>query len=240
MNRLHEACVAIFGVGCIGSCVAHLLVQNGIPALDLIDPSKIVLTRSGCYKTSGASDAMKFRTHAEMQNLRRINPAVAIREYNLPITEDYLGRLSSGEWDYIIDLLEDEKVTQLLLACADRNKISFISGLNMKNRLDASKIRITFADKVSEQFFPSEPYKIFANRRSEKVKLAYSEEIPEFSGHIPADPSCSDCACPPFVALTCPKRRQVNTPCSSFVSAMAGLLISREVLLDLADAKDSD
>ena len=47
IERLQNACVAVFGIGGVGGYVCEALVRSGVGAFDLIDDDKVCLNMRG-------------------------------------------------------------------------------------------------------------------------------------------------------------------------------------------------
>lgn len=239
MDRREQARIAIFGMGCIGSYTAQLLAKNGVGTLTLADSTMVSLTKKGCYRTSGEPDSMRLRAVTEARRLKRLCPDIHIRSVSRPVTPDSLQLILPGSWDYIIDLLGRPESTLSLAAYARKNQIPLIICLSIQKCCDPARLKLSPIGQTPKTLLPPGLCELFEDSPSSLCRLAYSEEMAGSPQSLRKDNGCSGCACPPSTAMTCPKRRLPDTACSSYVSAMAGMLISEEILLSLTHRKGS-
>ncbi len=237
VNKLRSAKVAVFGAGCIGGYTAEILAKNGIGALELIDGSKVGLSKNGCFKTNGISDVQMFRVELEKQRLIRMYPDTKVKTTCSSFSVENISRFDFAGYDYIIDTLAEAEKKLALAVCAERYQLPLISCLDTGNRSNPTQIRLAAAGQVPDSFVPGW-MGLLCGRGPEKWKVLYSAERLQFSGRYAMGRSCMDCACPPDTAFVCRQRRIAKNCCNVYVSAMAGMLAGEEILMHLTQKED--
>ncbi len=106
MNRLKDSCVAVFGVGGVGSFASEALVRSGLGKIilidyDIIDISNLNRQIHATTKTVGLPkvDVMKER-------LLDINPDLDIIVFKEKYNEETRHKLLSTDYDYVIDAID--------------------------------------------------------------------------------------------------------------------------------------
>ncbi|QDT42560.1 Sulfur carrier protein ThiS adenylyltransferase [Gimesia alba] len=78
IQQLKKSCVALFGVGSIGSAIAKSLVRAGVENILLIDPDRLSLTNVFRHECS-MLDVGRYKVTALAQSLLQINPQLSLK-----------------------------------------------------------------------------------------------------------------------------------------------------------------
>ncbi len=218
LNRLHNARVAVFGIGGVGGYVCEALVRSGVGHFDLID--KDTVSASNLNRQIIATDKSIGRQKTEVMRERMldINPDADIRVFNcffLPETSD---SFSFGEYDYVVDAVDTVTAKIELILCAQRAGVPVISSMGTGNKLDPSRLRA--ADIYETRVCPLARImrRELKKRGVEKLKVVYSDEEPMT----------------PSQRISSPDAVRKDVPGSmAFVPAAAGLLMASEIVKDL-------
>lgn len=238
-NRLRNAKIAIFGLGCIGSYTGEILAKNGAGVLELIDAGKVGLSRDGCYKTAKGSGTFQFRVELEQHRLRRLYPDTEVKVRPVWFTEETKGQFDFSTYDYVLDALDGLETKTLLAACAIKNQVPLVSCLDIKNCFNPAEIRLMPVCEAPEAFVPASWRALCeTNGITGNWKVVCSSEYEKSAFKMQTAIPCLDCACPSSVALVCEKRRVEKSSCNVFVSAMAGMLAGEEILMYLTHRED--
>lgn len=98
---VRDQCVAVVGVGGLGSAIAENLVHSGFHHLHLIDHDRIETTNLNRIVGAYAVDAEQGRLKVEVvaDHLRRINPMARIETHPWPIEDErLLPVLAASDW----------------------------------------------------------------------------------------------------------------------------------------------
>lgn len=157
-NKLKKSCVAICGLGGLGSNIAVMLARIGVGRLvlidfDVVEPSN--LNRQSYF----ISDLGKLKTEALSAQIAQINPFIATQTHNLRITQENLPTLFK-DCDIVCEAF-DSAVAKAMIAqnfhahfpqtpliCA-----SGLAGYGQSNAIKTQKIAQNFyvcGDLVSE------------------------------------------------------------------------------------------
>ena len=130
-DRVHQARVAVFGVGGVGGYVCEALVRSGIAIIAL-------------HSTIGQDkvDAMAAR-------LKDINPHVRVncrKMFYLPTNAD---EIDLSVYDFVVDAVDTVAAKLELARRCEQGGIRFISAMGAGNKLDPSCLRIADITKTS-------------------------------------------------------------------------------------------
>ncbi len=87
-----EACVAVCGLGGLGSAVATLLARCGIGKLLLIDFDRVEISNIHRQQYKLSQRGM-FKTDALFENLKEINPFITVEKHNARLIESNAAQL---------------------------------------------------------------------------------------------------------------------------------------------------
>lgn len=215
MDKLKNSCVAVFGVGGVGSFACEALVRSGLGKIilvdyDIIDISNLNRQIHATTKTVGLPkvDVMKER-------LLDINPELDIVVFNEKYNSDTRHKLISTDYDYVIDAIDMVTSKLDLIETCKKIGIPIISSMGAGNKLDPTAFAV--GDIYSTHTCPLA--KVMRHelkkRNIESLKVVWSREKPM------------------KVNLQKEDRRKAIPGSVSFVPSVAGLIIASEVIKDL-------
>ena len=215
MQKLAGSCVAVFGIGGVGSYAAESLARSGIGKLVLIDYDIIDVTNinrqvHATSKTIGMSkvDAMKNR-------LIEINPNIEIVSYNLKYTYYTSDRFCFEDYDYVIDAVDMVSSKIELVKNAKKMGIPIISSMGAGNKLNPAEFLVS--DIYKTKICP-----LARVMRHELRKIGISDLKVVYSQEEPIKTSLMDRS-----------NKKLIPGSVSFVPPVVGLIISSEVVKDL-------
>ena len=182
VDALHNASVAVFGLGGVGGSCMEALVRGGIGALALVDGDAVQPSNLNRQAIAFTSTVGKRKTDVAAAMARDINPVVRIASYPefvLPervpsLLDDIAAQL--GAVDFIVDAV-DTVATKLALAeAAERAGISFVSSMGAANKTDPTAF--AFADIYETSACPlcRAVRKEARKRGIAKMRVLYSAE----------------------------------------------------------------
>lgn len=230
MHRLHNAHIAIFGIGGVGSFVAEGLARSGVGKLTLIDSDTISLTNLNRQIHALESTIGMKKVQAMRSRILEINPEAQVEI----IDELYLPEKSelflSNNHDYIVDAVDDMVAKVDLAIKATAANIPIISSMGTGKKIDPSKLQL--ADIYNTHTCPlaKRMRKAMKEARVKRLKVLFSTEVPREQFPINFIENASKEASP---AST----RKQPLGSVSFVPPVAGLMIASEVIRDLCELK---
>ena len=223
MERLAAAHVAVFGLGGVGSWAAEALARAGVGALTLIDHDEVGVTNLNRQIQALWSTQGQPKAEAMAARVRDINPDCkvypVVSKYEPANREDFF----SVRYDYIVDAIDMVSSKLDLIQTAIERGIPILSALGTGNKLDPTQLRVTDISKTEGC-----PLARVVRRELRARGILHHRVV--FSPESPLTPA--DCGeAPP------PGRRSIpgSVP---WVPAAAGLLLAREVVLDLLSRPD--
>lgn len=215
MKALGESCVAVFGVGGVGSYVVEALARSGIGHLVLIDPDTVSTSNINRQLPALISTVGRYKADVMAERIKDINPAAkveVIKEFYLPETAH---RFFIAPYDYIVDAVDTVAAKIDLAVQAQARNIPIIASMGAGNKLDPTRFEVADIYKTTVCPLARALRHKLKKAGVKKLKVVYSKEEP-----VPTV-TASDNGHP--------------TPGSvSFVPSVAGLIIAGEVVKFLA------
>lgn len=226
LERLSRCCVAVFGVGGVGSHAIEALGRSGIGKLALVDNDTVALTNINRQSIALHSTLGRFKTQVMKEKLADINPnarVMALEQFVLPenlesVFEEIYRQL--GTVDYILDAIDTVTAKLALVEYARLHNIPIISSMGTGNKLHPELFSISDISKTSVCPLCRIMRKELKNRGIHHLTVCWSPEKP---------------LVPAFTEEDTKSRR--TTPGSiSFVPPAAGLMIAGEIVRQLSKA----
>ncbi|WAM34982.1 tRNA threonylcarbamoyladenosine dehydratase [Caldicellulosiruptor morganii] len=218
-ERLSRVCIAVCGLGGVGSFAFEALVRCGIQNFVIIDRDNVSVSNLNRQLIATMSNIGKSKVDVSCNRALDINPFVNVVKVKEEITPDNVEKLFGDiKVDYIVDAIDDVPAKIALIKFATSRGIGIISSMGMGNRLNPTLLRI--ADIYSTRNCPlaKKIRNILRKEGIAKLKVVYSEEKPIKPDHR-------------FLKEETQKR---HVPGSiSFVPPVAGFLMAYEVVKDI-------
>ena len=221
MDILARSRVAVFGLGGVGGYAAEALARSGIGALDLIDHDTVSPTNINRQLFALHSTLGQPKAEAARARLLDINPNLQCRAIQSFYGPDTAADFDFTQYDYIVDAIDTVSAKLALIAQAKAAGTPILCCLGTGNKLDPSRFQITDISKTSVCPLARVMRKECAKRGFRDVKVLFSTEEP-------LNPGLPD-------TEELPQGRRSLPGSISFVPPAAGLLIARQVILDLTN-----
>ena len=212
--KLHNAKVAIFGIGGVGSFAVEGLVRAGVENFILVDDDIISLTNLNRQIIATTKTIGMSKVEVARDRILEINPNANIeiyKEFFMPDSKEIIDSSIS----YIIDAVDTVTAKIELVIRADKLNIPIISCMGTGNKLDPTKFEIVDIYKTSVCPLAKVMRKELKARGINSLKVVYSKEEPIKLNEIY-------------------KKEGRQVPGSiSFVPSVAGLIIVGEVIKDI-------
>ena len=144
-DRVHQARVAVFGVGGVGGYVCEALVRSGIAEIDLFDRDDVSISNLNRQIIALHSTIGQDKVDAMAARLKDINPHVRVncrKMFYLPTNAD---EIDLSVYDFVVDAVDTVTAKIKIIMRAKAADVPVISCIGAGNKLDASAFQV--ADK---------------------------------------------------------------------------------------------
>lgn len=179
VERLARSCVAVFGVGGVGSSCAEALVRGGVGTLVFVDRDVVEPSNVNRQAIAFASTVGRPKVDVMAAMARDINPDVRVFCHEGFVLDDVDAVLAGmPRPDYIVDAVDTVKAKLSLAQYAQREGIPIVASMGGANKLDPTRLR--FADLYETQNCPlSRAVRKQARTAGiERLTVLYSDEPP--------------------------------------------------------------
>lgn len=220
MERLKGARVALFGVGGVGGNAAETLARSGVGAIDLIDPDEISMTNINRQLAATTETVGRSKAEVMAERIRAINPECEARAVKMFYLPENAGEIDLAAYDYVLDAIDTVTAKlHIIKRCYDGG-IPVISCMGTGNKLDPSKLKVC-------DIYKTEGCPLARIMRRELRKLGVGTLKVVCSTESPRKPS------EPIKDGNPEAGRRDIPGSTAFVPPVAGIMMAREVVMDL-------
>lgn len=233
LDRLKQSCVAVFGIGGVGSYTVEGLVRAGVGSLILVDDDRICLTNINRQLHATRKTIGKFKAEVMRDRAIEINPKSNVEAAKIFYSKECADSFFEGrKIDYIVDAIDTVSAKLDLVEQAKKRGIPIISCMGAGNKLDPTQFEITDIYKTTVCPLAKVMRHELRQRGIDSLKVLYSKEEAIKPVETEATSCKFHCVCPEGTKRKCTDRRQVPGSIS-FVPSVAGLIIAGETVKDL-------
>lgn len=222
IEKLHNAHVAVFGVGGVGGYVVEALVRSGVGKIDIFDNDTVSLTNLNRQIIATHDTIGRYKVDVMKERALSINPEIEVNAYNCFYMPENADEYDLVKYSYIVDAIDTVTAKIELIVRADRAGVPIISSMGAGNKLDPSRFEVEDIYKTSVCPLARTMRRELKQRGIKKLKVVYSKEEPI----KPVDLSDAEEA---------PTGRRAVPGSIAFVPAAAGLVAAGEVIRDLSE-----
>lgn len=194
IDRLHQATVAIIGLGGVGAYAAEMVARAGVGRMIILDSDRVSLTNKNRQLLATDPNLDRLKTEVMAERLRSINPALEIDARTEFLTEEnvasVLGDLTAlpRESFFLVDAIDTLAPKIALIQFCVENQLPLVSSMGAGAKRDATQIRLTDLSKSRNC-----PLAYMLRKRLRKVgiskgfQVVYSEELPERDAIVPTE-----------------------------------------------------
>ncbi len=222
LEKLHNAKVAIFGIGGVGSFVVEALARAGIGNFILIDNDTVSITNLNRQLIATKKTLGKYKVDVMKERILEINPEAKVTIYKEFYMPDSNSNIIDKTIDYVVDAIDTITAKISLVMECNKLNIPIISSMGTGNKLKPEMFEIDDIYNTSVCPLAKVMRKELKAREIKKLKVLYSKEEPIKPNQellqqmIDKDDT----------------KKQVPGSIS-FVPSCAGLIIASEVVKDL-------
>ena len=150
MEQLHNATVALFGVGGVGGYCAEALARAGIGTIHLYDDDTISLSNLNRQLVALHSTLGSGKAETMVARIQDINPhcrAVAHPMFYLPQNAD---EVDLSQYNYVADCIDTVTAKLELISRCKQLGVNIISALGTGNRTDPTAVICTDISKTRD------------------------------------------------------------------------------------------
>lgn len=213
LAKLNTQRVAIFGLGGVGGQVAETLSRSGIGNFTLVDKDIIDTTNINRQIIALHSTLYAKKVDICAERIQDINPNTQIEKLYVEFNENTI--LDFSQFDYVVDAVDDLNAKFEIIKRAKLEGIPVISAMGAGNKLDITALKVADIEKTNTC-----PLARIMRERLKKagisgIKCVFSTEKP-----------------------ICIDSKTISS--NAFVPAVMGIMIAREVVLDLINYKGNE
>ncbi len=219
MEKLHNARVAVFGLGGVGGYVVEALARSGVGALELIDHDTVSLTNINRQIFATHSTVGMDKAEVAKARVLDIYPNIDVVARKTFFGPDTASEFDFSQYSYVVDAIDTVTGKLALVTAAQNAGVPIISSMGTGNKLDPTKFQIADISKTSVCPLARIMRKECAKRGIKHLKVLFSTEDPL----SPANDTSEEL----------PEGRRSLPGSVAFVPSVAGLIIAGEVIKDL-------
>ena len=148
-DRVHQARVAVFGVGGVGGYVCEALVRSGIAEIDLFDRDDVSISNLNRQIIALHSTIGQDKVDAMAARLKDINPDVRVncrKMFYLPTNAD---EIDLSVYDFVVDAVDTIAAKLELARRCEQGGIRFISAMGAGNNINIAANQVTDSSSQS-------------------------------------------------------------------------------------------
>lgn len=217
-KKLSEKKVAVIGLGGVGGHVVEALARGGVESFILVDGDKVSVSNLNRQIIALNSTIGRAKTDVMKERILDINPTATVESKELFYLPENGKEIDLESCDYVVDCIDTMKAKIDIATRCFFSSIPEISAMGAGNKLDPTKFEIV--DLYSTSVCPVA--KVMRRELKKKgvtrLKVAYSKEEPIKTGECTFENG---------------RRIRPTTGSLPYVPSVMGLLIAREVIIDL-------
>ena len=208
IEKLKKLNIIIIGIGGVGGYTLESIIRSGVENITIVDGDIIEKSNINRQLIVTKENINKPKVEEWKKRINEINPDVKLKTINKFVNINDLKQILD-KYDYIVDACDDVKLKIDLIEYATKNNIKIISSMGTANKMDATKLNITTLDKTEYDPLAKVIRKELRKKGvSLNIKVVSSNEKPK-------------------------NKNGLGT--NSYLPAVAGLLITNEVINQVCD-----
>ncbi|MBP3603502.1 MAG: tRNA threonylcarbamoyladenosine dehydratase [Lachnospiraceae bacterium] len=225
MEKLHNAHVAVFGIGGVGGYVTEALARSGVGTFTLVDNDKVARSNINRQIIATNETVGRDKVSVMRERILAINPAAKVNTYTCFYLPGNASEFDFSQYSYVVDAIDTVTAKIDLVMQAKEAGVQIISCMGTGNKLDPTKLEIEDIYKTSVCPLAKVMRRELRKRDIKMLKVLYSKEEPR----VPRED---------FLSQEERKGRRAIPGSTAFVPPAAGLIIAAEVVKDLAEMEN--
>lgn len=218
VQTLATKSVAVFGVGGVGGYVVEALARSGVGKLTLFDKDVVDISNINRQIIALESTVGRYKCDVMKERVLDINPSAEVICHNVFYLPENADCFPLDSYDYIVDAIDNVSAKIELAVRSHRAGVNMIAAMGAGNKTDPTRFEVTDIYRTTVCPLARVMRRELKARGIPSLKVVYSRE--EALKPIPSSGSDGTARLP--------------TASAAFVPSVAGLIIAREVILDLS------
>lgn len=215
INKLANACVAVFGVGGVGGYICEALCRAGVGHIDVFDRDTVSLSNINRQIIALHSTVGRPKVEVIKERMLDINPDCEINAYNVFYLPENADEFDLSGYDYIADAVDTVAAKLEIAERAYKNGVPVISAMGAGNKTAPTRFEIADISETTVCPLARVMRRELKARGIKKYKVVYSKEEPRKSG------------------VTDPESGKAIPGSLSFVPSAMGLIMASAIVNDL-------
>lgn len=231
---LKNSCVAVIGIGGVGSFVVEGLARAGVGHLILCDHDDICLTNLNRQIHATMDTVGSMKVDVMKERILSINPEAIVDVHPILFNQDTADTILPDGVDYVVDAIDMVTSKLFMVTYCGERKIPIMASMGTGNKINPTMLEVTDIYKTSVCPLAKVMRHELKKRGVRKLKVVYSKETP-----IQPKTEMVDLSDEQSKASKESGKKRRSTPGStSFVPSVAGFIIASEVIKDLTGMKN--
>lgn len=213
LNKLNSSCVAVFGIGGVGSYTVEALIRCGVGRLDLFDGDTVSESNINRQLVATVRTVGMPKVNVAAEHCAEINPDAEVNPHIMFFSKENADEVDFSVFDYVVDAIDTVSSKLLIAEKSFSAGVPVISCMGAGNKLDPTRFEVSDISKTSVCPLARVMRQELRKRGINHMKVVYSKEEPIKHG---------------FTEDGRPLPGSV-----SFVPSAAGLILAGEVIKDL-------
>lgn len=223
LERLRTSRVCVFGVGGVGGYVVEALARSGVGEIDIVDNDDVVLSNINRQIIALHSTVGKSKVDVFKERILDINPEAKVNVHKCFYLPENSEEFDFGSFDYVVDAIDTvTSKIDIIVKCTEKGT-PVISSMGTGNKLDPTRVQVTDIYKTETDPLARVMRRELKKRGIKRLKVVYSDEKPITPDRNMVEEELSN---------TGSLRRSIPGS-TAFVPPVAGLIIAREVVMNL-------
>ncbi len=223
LETLRESRVCVFGVGGVGGYVVEALARSGLGHLDIVDNDDVALSNINRQIIALHSSLGRPKVEVFRERILDINPEADVKVHKCFYLPDTSSEFDFSSFDYVVDAIDTVTAKIDIIMRCNEAGTPVISSMGTGNKLDPTRVQVTDIYKTEIDPLAKVMRRELKKRGLKKLKVVYSNEEP-----LRPDESLVKAELEAGGSV----RRSIPGS-TAFVPPVAGLVIAREVVMDL-------
>lgn len=219
MEKLHNARVAVFGIGGVGGFTAEALVRSGVGSIDLIDNDTVCESNLNRQIIALHTTIGKYKVDVAEERFKDINPDINIVKHARFFIPDNSSEFEFEKYDYIVDAIDTVTGKIELVMKANEFGVPIISSMGAGNKKHPELFEVSDIYKTSVCPLARVMRQELRKRGIKKLKVVYSKEMPAIPSTNNKNPDGGF-------------KKAIPGSCA-FVPSVVGLIMAGEIVNDL-------
>ena len=223
LDKLMNSHVCVFGVGGVGGYAVEALARSGVGIIDIVDNDEVATSNINRQIIALNSTVGRDKVDVVRERILDINPNARVNVHKCFYLPENAAEFDFSSFDYVVDAIDTVTAKiDIIVRCTECGT-KVISSMGTGNKLDPSMVTVSDIYKTQVDPLAKVMRRELKKRGIKKLKVVYSPEEP-----VKPDRELVEAE----LKKTGLSRRSIPGS-TAFVPPVAGLIIAREVVMDL-------